>query len=247
MRSKKQTGAFTLIELLVVIAIIALLMGILLPALNRAKKQGQAVRCLSNLKQIGLAMHLYAEDNDRKIVRAEIRDNLKPGQQPVFWSTAYMPYVGGAKTENVTEYWEVQVYDCPSYPEKEQTIDYIVSGFNVKNPGQEFHGVTRLEEFTRPATTVYLADYEYIPGASQIAIVRKEDTANPDEFRRKLWWLDAWAQQHLPSGGDNSRRVALERHGKMTNCTFIDGHSEKINSLEMTVWDWGMPRASVTP
>jgi len=62
MLNKQLSKAFTLIELLVVIAIIALLLAILMPALSRAKEQAQATRCLANLKQIGVAMVLYAND-----------------------------------------------------------------------------------------------------------------------------------------------------------------------------------------
>lgn len=60
-----QHRAFTLIELLVVIAIIALLLGIILPALKAAKKQAQAVICKSNLKQWATCYNLYAQENDQ--------------------------------------------------------------------------------------------------------------------------------------------------------------------------------------
>src|SRR6187402_3060224 len=91
--------AFTLVELLVVIGIIAVLVGVLLPALAQARARAQAAVCLSNLRQMGQAYFMYVGDNKGFLPHVvypswQLRSTDPPTQPFVHWYVALSPYMG---------------------------------------------------------------------------------------------------------------------------------------------------------
>jgi prepilin-type N-terminal cleavage/methylation domain-containing protein len=195
--------AFTLIELLVVIAIIALLMAILMPALQRVKKQARTVYCLNSLRQIGLAVHGYALDNDDFIPRAM--------DHRVKWILALIPYLGN-EYKQIQDYREVKVFQCPSFPRngvgrygnhnKDQTVDYVVNAWNMTDPGltssnqgNQMDEPTKLHSVKSPARRIYMADNE---AGEWRAVVRNRHELHVQSGLNRL---DVWSSTHMPAPG----------------------------------------------
>lgn len=141
--NKAQTTKFTIIELLVVISVIAILVSMLMPALQKARISAKTLVCVNKLKQLGLAFHSYSDDNGGFLPRAQI-GAIWPGTGPSWCSdlgrrTLLSPYLGSTR---VVGNGEAELAVCPSdihlhrdkkdYSGASSAVQQFSYGMNIK-------------------------------------------------------------------------------------------------------------------
>lgn len=216
--------AFTLIELLVVIAIIAILAGMLLPALSKAKSQASKTKCVSNLKQIGVAMAMYTDDNQDHMPYAwwynasgDSADvnNFHYLLQPYLKSTVFK---SGTRTTNSD--FATLVYPCPDRLRENHWRSYKT--YNSGTPGNPWKISYALSQFT----LVSFPSAVTSPKTEKMsAVLRPAETLAGADVSMEL---NHPAISNLGRAGDNTYDIGW-RHGNrhpegVANILYFDYH-----------------------
>lgn len=224
-RLARDRRAFTLVELLVVIGIIALLIGILLPSLSRAREQANSAACLSNLRQLGMAMVQYTNENKGYFPRSAA--NGTGADDWIYWQAGRVRDEG-ALVKYLGPQFVEKHYLCPSdvaenhptYPFS-YTFNEYMGGLVLPptSPGV-LHWRIKITQVKRPADKLMMVD---------------ESSTTIDD--------GCWAPQKYPVDGKN---LLSNRHDKKAelssnpnngvgNALFVDGHAASIPRLDSTL------------